>query len=398
MTDYETIQKYLVLGDFIEAFRDRDTYSIGGLSSPTLLIKGAEGIRALHQLAKKIHKEKEIGSNYTNKQVLQELERQILHFFEGEKVSESKLIQKIKTELTSKAKEEYEIVRKIFGVKFSRYKIIGPFGFYKGGNTSRRMSIPTDKLKLLKVDLSGNVVSIKVKSITTQRAVELADEVFVALEYLFAFLHGRKKGYFEVRVIRPSAHNFLHYIAKTKNRNISIGMGHTALAMDEINLDEDFFNENDVRRLFEIIGNGPKNKIEKRIYNAVTWIGKGQLADSSMEAILNYCSALESLLIREEKSIINPSIIASLSEYCAFLLVNSKEHRLEMVKKIKELYSKRSAGTHGGKLGPDSDLESYALQLSRAMVFRLLELYPAKLKNDNDIFDYINDLKFSIKT
>ena len=87
--------------------------------------------------------------------------------------------------------------------------------------------------------------------------------------------------------------------------------------------------------------------------------------------------------------------MASLSEYCAFLLGKSPESRKDIIGIVKTIYTERSAGTHGGKLLADAQIERTALHISRLMVFRLLELYPEKIKTEQDLINYIDSIKYS---
>ena len=69
--------------------------------------------------------------------------------------------------------------------------------------------------------------------------------------------------------------------------------------------------------------------------------------------------------------------------------------RKELISKVTDIYKERSAGTHGGKLFTDPMKERSALNISRAIVFRILELYPNKIKTEKDVIAFVDKLKYS---
>ena len=397
LSDYEIILNKILIGDLNDVFTKPNVRCISGFNSPAIMIEGLDGIYALNRICKKIFDVKNINRGHTYEEVRRLVESDLLdNINNSNSTTQEKFINNIKNRLKTNKLEKFYIQKNIYGINFKNHKKIGPFSFYKGRNTKRRFGV-NNQILLLNNHLnliSENVVSIEVDSSSNNRAVEIADEYFIALEYLFAFLHGRNNKQYEVRIIRQTANNLLNYITKSESGNISMGVGHTNLTMQDLDIDDDFFKTKNIKKLFEIIGCEPSNKIERRIRNAIIWIGKGQFADSSIEAIINNCSGLESLLIRDAATVLSPSIMASLSELCAFLLASEINKRKEIVKLVKRIYSERSAGTHGGKVIADKQIESDAFQIGRALVFKILELYQKGNTSDADVLNYIDNLKF----
>jgi len=101
------------------------------------------------------------------------------------------------------------------------------------------------------------------------------------------------------------------------------------------------------------------------------------------------------LLIRGSNTVIAPSVVASLSEYCAFFLGKDLASRKRILSAVKEVYSERSAGTHGGKVISDSTTEETALAISRSMIFRLLDIYLRKVDSEDKVFSFLEKLKYS---
>jgi hypothetical protein len=243
--------------------------------------------------------------------------------------------------------------------------------------------------------MSPFAVRLQIKSVTRERAVEIADNTFENLEYLFAFILGGKDSGHEVRILRQTKENMLFYIMKSGDGQISIGRSRENLVHNQIDLNDHFFKKKNIQRLFSLVVPNQQNSIESRLNKAISWIGKGVISNSSIESIISYCSALESILIRDSKTIISPSIVASLSEYCAFLLGAASDSRKDIIGIVKEIYSERSAGTHGGKIYADAKIERTALHISRLMVFRLLELYPKEITTEQELIDYVDKIKYS---
>jgi hypothetical protein len=76
-------------------------------------------------------------------------------------------------------------------------------------------------------------------------------------------------------------------------------------------------------------------------------------------------------------------------------LGSSLDNRRNIASKVRELYAERSAGTHGGKVMADSAIEATAIAMCRAMVFRLIDLYPKKVRTEGDIIEFVDRLRYS---
>ena len=397
-TEFEIIQDHLKQGSFVDCFEQRNTRCLSGLQPNVWMIQGQEGIIAYCKLVQRIHNTGKIKSNYTIKHVEKTLDSAILISIGKESVTQNTIIKESKKQLPAATLTTFDIMRNIFGIKLSkRYRKIGPFTFQIGKNAYRQFSHkhPSCLSFLKKEGVGEYVVRFQVKSVTRERALEIADETFTTLEYLFAFILGRKDCGHEVRILRQTEENLLFHMIKSEDGQISTGVSRKNLVHNQIDLNDKFFKNAKVKKLFSLVPTQDLNSIENRLNKAISWIGKGLLSDSSIESIVCYCSALESILIRDSKTIISPSIVASLTEYCAFFLSDNQKRRKELISKVKDIYSERSAGTHGGKLIADPMIEGSALGISRAIVFRFLELYPNKIKSEKDVIAFVDKLKYS---
>ncbi|EMS81362.1 HEPN domain-containing protein [Desulfotignum phosphitoxidans] len=397
-TEFEIIQNNLKKGSYADCFNQRDTRCLSGLQPNVWMIQGHDGIIAYFKLVHRIYSTKDIKANYTIKHVENNLDSVILNNIGKENVTEKTIVNEVKKQLPTATSKTFDIMRNIFGIKLSKnYREIDPFKFQKGKNAYRQF-LHKSSLNLTFIkneNVAEYTVRFQIKSVTRERALEIADETFTTLEYLFAFILGRKDCGHEVRILRQTKENRLFHMVKSEDGQISTGGSRHNLVHNQIDLNDKFFKNSKVKKLFSLVPTQNLKPIENRLNKAISWIGKGLLCDSSIESIICYCSALESILIRNSKAIISPSIVASLSEYCAFFLGKSQGQRKDLIVEVKKIYSERSAGTHGGKLVADPMIEGSALSISRAIVFRILELYPNKIKSEKDVIAYVDRLKYS---
>lgn len=395
--EFEIIMSHVKEGGLTDCLGKPNTRCLSGLQKNVWMIQGSAGLSAYYDLTQRIYKSKQIQTNYTVKHVEKVLDTLILEAIQQKTVSEKNIVSKAKQQLPAKKIENFDITRNIFGINLSKnYRKIGPFVFQKGKNAySHYFRGNPRKFDDIKEYMSPFVVRIQIQSVTKERAVEIADNTFENLEYLFAFILGGKDSGHEVRILRQTKENLLFYIMKSGDGQISTGRSRKNLAHDQIDLNDNFFKNKQIQKLFSLVAPSSLNSIESRLKKAISWIGKGLLSNSAIESVISYCSALESILIRDSKTIISPSIVSSLSEYCAFLLGNSHDSRKDIIGIVKDIYSERSAGTHGGKIDADAKIEGIALYLSRLMVFRLLELYPKEIKTEQELIDYVDKIKYT---
>lgn len=396
-TNFDIIKKHVKEGSFADCFGQRNTRCLTGLQKNVWMIEGENGISAYYDLTQRIYKQPKIHRNYTVKHVEKVLDSLILNSIGKPTITQEDILKEANKQLHSSKLEVYDICRNIFGITLSKnYRKIGPFVFQKSENAYKHYFRGKQwKFPEIKKDFPSYVIRYQFESVTMDRAIEIADDTFTTLEYLFAFIFGNKDCGHEVRIIRQTKENRLSYISKSEDGKIKFGKSRQNSVHNEIDLNDPYFKETQTKRLFSLVQPRGLTPIENRLNKAITWIGKGLLSYSSIESIISYCSALESLLIRDANIIISPSIVASLSEYCAFLLGNSPSSRKKILSLVKSIYSERSAGTHGGKIVADIKIEQTALSISRAMVFRLIELYPQQIKTEQDLIDYVDQIKFS---
>lgn len=93
-----------------------------------------------------------------------------------------------------------------------------------------------------------------------------------------------------------------------------------------------------------------KSPIDKKLFNAVRWFGKGVNSDNSEDQFLFFAIAIESLLIEDEPSELSShgSITQRVAERSAFLIGKTFEERIQIEHATRQLYRIRSKIAHAG--------------------------------------------------
>ena len=99
--------------------------------------------------------------------------------------------------------------------------------------------------------------------------------------------------------------------------------------------------------IWELHSKSNRSDKENRILNAILWVGKAHIETDNKIYFLELCFAIESILQVDTDKFINPSITYAISTSCAMIIADRFEDRQLVVKKLKELYRKRSNIAHG---------------------------------------------------
>lgn len=129
--------------------------------------------------------------------------------------------------------------------------------------------------------------------------------------------------------------------------------GHNFVRKDKaILIDNEWFNDEAKghKRLWNLLDfESSRNELEERIMKSIEWVGKAYGEEDEGVALLEISFAFETLLKNDEKAIINPSIVASLSESYAFINGDNVDERISLESEFKKFYGERSGLVHGGK-------------------------------------------------
>jgi hypothetical protein len=113
-----------------------------------------------------------------------------------------------------------------------------------------------------------------------------------------------------------------------------------------------------------------RSDLEKRIINAITWIGTGTHSGSDCNKLFMFVIALECLLIkRKEEGKSSP-----IAERCAFLLSDKPDRRIQIDKEVKDLYNTRSEIVHEGLTEITAEQAGSAQWLAISCLFKVCRM------------------------
>ncbi len=273
--------------------------------------------------------------------------------------------------------QKYRVLRPIYGVEVTPETVpvrLGDFQIDFG----RRLLISTEPNTLLALvlkpeDQSRLFIQSFVAARDTTKAFELADALFYRFELIFRFLIGSRTDWVEVGIVNyKGAQMRDRFVFSEDGRLVEHGsawngamqpfiFGHSRFPMPTPPL----------IRLFELITR-PNNEFEKHIIRCAEWTGQAIGEPNEAAALVKAAIALEVLFSANEKGLIAPSIMAQISESCAFLLGNEHASPVEIERELKHLYGVRSSVVHSGKDSVDSkDLNAF-IRICRHVVILLL--------------------------
>lgn len=127
------------------------------------------------------------------------------------------------------------------------------------------------------------------------------------------------------------------------------------------------------------------------------WIGKGLRDADPVKRLVQTMFALDSLFQINQGELITPSIAAQMSESVAFILGTDLPSRIDIEKKVKDLWGKRSAVVHQGVTsisGHEDFLAAYLI--ARRVIARLLNDEPFKdFTSVGQIFDWVRHQRYT---
>jgi hypothetical protein len=283
-----------------------------------------------------------------------------------------------------------EFKRKLSDLPLQRYRVLRPIHGVDVASDSTPVEIGDFKIdfgrRLLVSDVDSTLLSsvltpeqqgqLFIQCIVAARetglAFKLADELFYRFELIFRFLIGRRTDWVEVGIINyigPRTRE--RFIYSEDGRPVEHGSSWHGALQPFLLKDPRFpIPTPPLIRLFELITR-PNNDLEKHIIRCAEWTGQalGELNEAA--ALVKAAIALE-VLFASEKGVITPSIMAQISESCAFLLGGGNTSPLEIERKVKDLYAVRSSVVHSGKDSVDpNDLDAF-IRICRHLVVHLL--------------------------
>lgn len=272
------------------------------------------------------------------------------------------LWQSLRKELLDSPAMTLKVMREIHGIRLihpDQVLSLGPFKVYNFEAqhallATKSSPIPTD---VFWADpLPAHLIEVEVVARDGNRAYEIADAYFERFERVLKFLVARPHEHFEVGVLSYTGPRLSRAYLFEGPRSGS-NSGRTGPRQPLI-IDDAFFQKHEIHRFFNLIVS-EGNELERRLMLAADWVGQSYGDKSLPSSFLKAAIALETLFTPQENAIITPSILSSLSESLAILLADTSEERLEIERKVKKLYEKRSSITHSG----NADVDPNEIQL-----------------------------------
>lgn len=295
--------------------------------------------------------------------------------------------------------QESEILYELYGAEMNLPKLVlGDFTIY---DFDLSISELTERFPyLVHQDIyfshrkSKYLVGIKVKARDNDKAVEIANSLCEIFENVFSYMiadlkHERTVGIFNFRGWKTTS-------IVVCNQNSMGFQGKNSIFLP-INIADPFFTNtsqgND--KIWTLITKKQKTEIEKRLLNAIEWIGKAVYDIDLSKSLVQFVFAIEGMLQQNEKAIITPSIVSQLSDWLAFIINDDLEQRKKISKYFKDIYQKRSAIAHGATKTIDIQDLAIALQISKLMIITFLTNKPfCDIKTMDELNKCITDLKF----
>lgn len=301
--------------------------------------------------------------------------------------------------LDSEKKFSCLVTRELHGASLSNDHAeplrLGPFIIYN--YKLHKSTIHSDGDGIPPVD--GNVeylIGINVEAKTIERAKQKADKQFEVFERLVRFMVG-PNAQFEVSVF--GAHGRYSENAYIFSDGSPLSQQFTWKgSVQPLPLDLEHFRdeESGVTLLWNAAGNSSAPSLHQRLVTAAKWLGDSYLESDKASAFIKAAIALEVLFTSNEKSIINSSILSSISESVACILGADLENRISIEKKMKEYYSTRSAIAHSGKstISP-SDVEDFRWIVRHAIAKVMGTPTLRDLGTIEKLHEHLKSLKYS---
>lgn len=298
--------------------------------------------------------------------------------------------------------EIYEIFHAIYGIDIDTPAPhqIGDFTFYQFPRDrliAAKQYLPD--LKAVEEDpLFQNIsdtamVSVKVVAPDVKAAEDMARVHFTHLTNMFSYLMLDYRGIYNISVFDAKPIRKDSYVVVSKSlqgkRHFSISGIRRKLELSKlIQLDDRFFTN-----LVENLTDNNLTKIRKKVLLGIDFCGLAIQSIGQPSSFIQAITSLECLF-----STSKGSIILNVSDNYALILGENYRNRVELKKKVKKLYSKRSDLAHGTiSVVSETDCFEAIFYARNAINAFLMDEKLLKLKSEDDFNEYIERLKFGEK-
>ncbi|MBE0567930.1 MAG: hypothetical protein IH621_18395 [Krumholzibacteria bacterium] len=358
-------------------------------------IVGLNGLLAYRSIVDDLYEAaKSIRANYTVMELEDAVDRVLGDPTSTNLTSSGKFTAAVTKLLPANPIRQFTIWRHIYGLQFSRRRVLGGFTFQQTASLRKRLpSSVRDKIRWDSA-FGEHVVSVSVESVSPGRALEIADGHFYGLELLFAMLVGEPRRGLSVRVTRPTEARGTAFVTLSSDNAVRWGYAAEGTELHIVDLSREPFTDRFVRHLFALFAKSQCAGLESRVKTAVIWIGKGTIARTSSEQLVCYCTALEALLVMQDHTFVSPSVVSSLAEYCAYLISSDGPQRRRIDRLVRKVYRARSAVSHHGSESTKRQSVVTARNIAVELTSCVLKLVHQGVSTDDAMKAHIETLKY----
>lgn len=334
-------------------------------------------------------------------QIIKLLQKQV---FDDENITQEETDQLIPTFLSMPI-QVWEVFRPLYGAILPPNEVaplvLGPYTIYH---------VKHHKANILEKYPHGNMIyelelehmdteltiSVIIRARENIRAKELSENKFRQFDNIIRYMLGHHHQY-DVAVLDFNNRGLSKSLIFSSE--VAASSSSVTGTIQRLLITDQFFQDSNNGNLWiwNTLNSDKLNDLEKRIFAAINWIGKGSKEKDTTNSFVQYVFALESLFTFQKKGVlVSPSIANQLSEFSAFILGNDIDSRKRYLKTVKDLYSKRSAIAHGGSqvILEDEVIEAY--MLVKYLIVTLITHPDLKaLKSMDELQQWVENLKYS---
>ncbi len=342
---------------------------------------GADGVHVKRTHAKAYEDAARLAHNksFQNDYSFNEFEKRIVGTL-GKRVITNDIptddeIQKFLEALHQEKVLQFLVTRDLKGAELSNNTAplsLGPFKIYHYKSHKSCIHSVSNEYPPIREEDVGYLIGVVVEAKSKDRAIEKADIHFEVFERLVRFMVGPSETY-DVAIF--GAHGWYSQNAYVFCDGAPVSQEFSWKgSMSPLALDNKYFNSSDhgTQLLWNAVNNSNAPQLHQRLANAARWLGDSYSERDRAASFIKAAIALEVLFTANEKSIINPSILQSISECVACILGQDLEGRLAIEKKMKAFYSTRSAIAHSGKNNVSQTEVDEFVQIVRAAIGKVL--------------------------
>lgn len=329
---------------------------------------------------------------------IKEIQKYILQCKKGKSGASHEEVETLVSKFRSLPYKNYFILEPIWGIKSnSGHPLdLGDFTIYHQvfhrqnlrelGNTfdGIQANLFWDHLK------STHIIGILVMASDLQEAKTQARQRFDDFECLVLFLLGADARKYQIHIgpDQPDDANAqLIYTDDKVTSSFIADFGHKPYDIEQL--------KDECITFWQTMPKQNKSDIEKRIFNAAIWIGKAIKDPDRRRSFFQLIIALENHFQYDPKEHVRAGITQQLAEYIGFILGHNTEERMEMYRKVKELYRLRSDLVHGRIVEINMAIWQQTLEIARECADWCFQ-HRAQYNSIRAIHKWIEESKFSL--